>query len=95
MSTYAAKSGHLWTVVQSGMPEHAVQIGQGSTLKKALDDLYDTPIQSGDSRAEAEAISWAEGAWGDGAVPPWSDFEPVSDLPEQDLEADLEGEDAS
>lgn len=54
--------GDLWVVVETGMPEDAVQIGIGDTLREAYDLSESTPIQStGPYGGAAAAIAWAHG----------------------------------
>lgn len=93
MSAFAAEWGDGWTVVVSGMPEAAVEIGQGGTLKEAFANLEDTPIQSVVRSPEATALRWARNQWGHDQVPPWSDFEPVDDPRDDPAEEDEEDED--
>lgn len=57
------RDGDLWVVVQTGMPEQAVQIGVGETLEAAAADLKATPIQStGIDNGIKNTLEWAYGA---------------------------------
>lgn len=56
------RDGNLWVVLETGMPEDAVQIGIGETLREAYDSREGTPIQStGRDSGRASALAWAHG----------------------------------
>lgn len=55
--------GSDYVVVVTGQPEHAVQIGVGSSVEEAWQALQDTALQSvGLDCGEAAALRWAHGA---------------------------------
>lgn len=54
------RDGNLWVVLETGMPEDAVQIGTGETLREAYDAREGTPIQStGRDSGRLSALTWA------------------------------------
>ncbi len=57
------RDGDNWVVIETGMPEHAVQIGIGGTLREAYDSLEITAVQSaGRDGGRASALAWAHNA---------------------------------
>lgn len=63
MSRYTYEDGSLCVVVETGMPEHNVEIGIGDTWHEAIDSLQTTAIQStGRDGGRDAAIRWAHGA---------------------------------
>lgn len=57
------RDGNLWVVLQTGMPEVAVQIGIGETLREAYDSREGTPVQStGRDSGRLSALTWAHNA---------------------------------
>lgn len=68
MSERVFKDGDEYIVVVNGMPEHNVEIGIGSTLDEARENLQQTPMQStGRDGGVAAALAWARHAgWIDG-----------------------------
>jgi len=61
MSVY--RDGDLWVVAETGMPEHAVKIGTGDSLREAYDSLETTAIQSvGRDSGLSDALEWAHSA---------------------------------
>jgi hypothetical protein len=57
------RDGDLWVVLETGMPQDAVQIGIGDTLREAYDSREGTAIQStGPDGGRASALAWAHNA---------------------------------
>ena len=68
---------HYFYAIETGQPEQPVRIGQGATIRAAIRDLSDTPIQSAGRAIEASerAYSWLRSQ--DGSAPEWDDLEEV------------------
>ncbi len=57
------RDGNNWVVLEIGMPQDAVQIGIGDTLREAYEAREDTAIQStGRDGGRASALAWAHNA---------------------------------
>lgn len=61
-SWYRIPEVGFWVVVLKGMPEQAVKIGTGNSIREAWQSLEATPIQSAGRHVDDRALSWAKHA---------------------------------